>query len=815
MSYAMLSRKSATTPAATTTAKAASSNLRIGEPGDSFEQEADRVADQVIAGGTKLGWSLSRMSMRTPLQRKCSCGGSAGSMGECEECKKKETLQRRAARPATPSAVPSIVHEVLGSPGHTLDHSTRAFFESRFGYDFGHVRIHTDTRAAESASAVNALAYTLGNHIVFSSGHYAPQRSEGRSLLAHELAHVVQQSSASQSREATLLPSGSSAEQEAKIAGSALAEGRTPQISQRVSRAQLSRQEKPGGSTPPPTGSGAPAGASAGPSGGTPPAKTQRLRFDILGADTEVANFLAKAAGLSRDPDLRVTSLEDMITQLENKAPAGSPACVEHISIFNHGMPGYQAVTGEGDKKISAGAGALPGKLPRSGFTLDWLYQPANQARLARLRNVFCCGAEMNWLGCGTAGIIAQGGTRSAQEVKEHPERYGPKFGDRYRDEQDAIAHGANLAGAKFGKITVQSWADATCTSIRAATDFTLWDLKNPASVARVGLGGEFLDIKPSAAGQCACDSASGRVHGTWDPSKGIEYGDNKWKTDLNSFNQAVKPASGPPNPTQITATLVALVRDVVPTLTIPPGLPLATPAVPWVNSTTIGVEGYAFEHMPFCFPADAWKWIAVTPGMIQQTPAYTRTALDHELRHAADMLEAANKFKATHGPPPAAPSGACTPGFQATNSTPFGKYVVDFHDFYSKGLPRDRHLQIYSGSATPNFQKFTPEEKLFWFASMLTAVPSNVSPKDSLPTEPLVNSVFENPLAYEERMRRRFNEQLIETATQFIDGSGKTHEKDLGKAMTLLNHFNSAWKFNMAARALLFEMVKNESKTK
>src|SRR5829696_8406704 len=125
------------------------------------------------------------------LQRKCACGGTPGLDGECAECRKKR-LQRRSTGQAEPSTVPPIVHDVLRSPGQPLDPGTRAFMEPRFGHDFGRVRVHTDTKAAESAQAVNALAYTVGHDVVFGADQYAPRTSEGRRLLAHELVHVVQ-----------------------------------------------------------------------------------------------------------------------------------------------------------------------------------------------------------------------------------------------------------------------------------------------------------------------------------------------------------------------------------------------------------------------------------------------------------------------------------------------------------------------------------------------------------------------------------------------------------------------------------------------
>ena len=113
------------------------------------------------------------------------------------EQKKKDdepVLQRQASGAATVDAVPPVVHDVLQAPGQPLDANTRTFMETRFGHDFGQVRVHTDARAAESAQAVSAVAYTMGRNIVFGAGRFTPGTHEGRRLLAHELTHVVQQS---------------------------------------------------------------------------------------------------------------------------------------------------------------------------------------------------------------------------------------------------------------------------------------------------------------------------------------------------------------------------------------------------------------------------------------------------------------------------------------------------------------------------------------------------------------------------------------------------------------------------------------------
>jgi hypothetical protein len=155
--------------------------LRIGQVNDPFEREADHVADQVM-----------RMPAPGALGA-CACGG------QCPRCQGQkpgeELLQPKRQPPsAVSSEVPAQVPEVLQSPGQVLDTSTRRFMEARFGRDFGDVRVHTDERAAESAHAISAVAYTVGRDIVFGAGHYAPQSSDGRRLLAHELTHTIQQS---------------------------------------------------------------------------------------------------------------------------------------------------------------------------------------------------------------------------------------------------------------------------------------------------------------------------------------------------------------------------------------------------------------------------------------------------------------------------------------------------------------------------------------------------------------------------------------------------------------------------------------------
>ncbi|HEY4030723.1 MAG TPA: DUF4157 domain-containing protein [Caulobacteraceae bacterium] len=105
---------------------------------------------------------------------------------------------RRLTAKAQPSAreaggtAPPVVHQVLAAPGQALDPATNDFMASRFGADFSGVRIHTDARAAESAAAVGAEAYTVGSHVVFGAGRFDTASDGGRRLIAHELAHTLQ-----------------------------------------------------------------------------------------------------------------------------------------------------------------------------------------------------------------------------------------------------------------------------------------------------------------------------------------------------------------------------------------------------------------------------------------------------------------------------------------------------------------------------------------------------------------------------------------------------------------------------------------------
>ena len=211
----------------------------VNNPRDSYEQEADPAADQV-------------MRMQEPrLQRICACGG------DCPKCQTEQSehtherlqIERIATDNPRHSEVPPIVHEVLRSPGQPVDVATRAFMEPRFGHDFSRVRVHADDQAAKSARAVSALAFTVGSDVVFGTGQYLPGTSGGRRLLAHELTHVVQQAS-NPTHETSALridAADSSVEREAERVGEAVskAEANPGSVSLHVDSPVIARAPRP------------------------------------------------------------------------------------------------------------------------------------------------------------------------------------------------------------------------------------------------------------------------------------------------------------------------------------------------------------------------------------------------------------------------------------------------------------------------------------------------------------------------------------------------------------------------------------------
>lgn len=177
--------------------------LNVSDPGDFYEHEADRVAEEVMR-------APGRAEPHT-LQHRCGCEENPAQSYVCDSCRDDQLrIQRRSASSAGDSVrggpahegdakgragvkEAADVHEALLSAGRPLDAETRAFFEPRFGMDLGNVCVHSDAAVGASAKSLNALAYTVGRNIVFGQGQYDAGSRAGRQLLAHELAHVIQQ----------------------------------------------------------------------------------------------------------------------------------------------------------------------------------------------------------------------------------------------------------------------------------------------------------------------------------------------------------------------------------------------------------------------------------------------------------------------------------------------------------------------------------------------------------------------------------------------------------------------------------------------
>ncbi len=188
------------------------SKLKIGQANDKYEQEADRVAEQVMRmpEDTVVRSQLSSVRgedgyiqrQEEPEQKdgrgvqiKLRANNLPQRQQETDFDEEEDFLQAKATSGHTPQVTPNVAANIqnLRGGGLPLPPNQRHFFESYMGQDFSGVRIHTDSKAADTAQTIQAKAFTLGNNIVFNSGQYSHDNQEGKKLLAHELTHVVQQ----------------------------------------------------------------------------------------------------------------------------------------------------------------------------------------------------------------------------------------------------------------------------------------------------------------------------------------------------------------------------------------------------------------------------------------------------------------------------------------------------------------------------------------------------------------------------------------------------------------------------------------------
>jgi hypothetical protein len=223
--------------------------LKIGQPNDKYEQEADRVAEQVMRMSnpqSRVSEQATGKAQTAQVQRKCAeCEEEEEEQiqrkplvskitplvqRQTEEEEKEEEeefiqtkplanqitpiIQRQEEEPfpeeeeeeeilqtkEVPGQTPGVAQDVqkninnLRGSGKPLPESERSFFEQRFGHDFSQVRVHSGSQSARLTNAVNARAFTVGRDVVFGADQYAPETQEGKKILAHELSHVIQQS---------------------------------------------------------------------------------------------------------------------------------------------------------------------------------------------------------------------------------------------------------------------------------------------------------------------------------------------------------------------------------------------------------------------------------------------------------------------------------------------------------------------------------------------------------------------------------------------------------------------------------------------
>ncbi len=176
--------------------------LRIGQPGDKYEQEADAVADRVMKMNQTETMQMQPIEeeeevMQPKLRMQPNEEEEEPIQMKCAECEKEEEMLQPKSDEGS-VATPTIEKQIHSSNGNgiNLPDSTNQFMSSAMGADFSGVKIHTGSNAVQMNRQLQARAFTYGSNIYFNSGEYNPESSGGKSLLAHELTHVVQQGSA-------------------------------------------------------------------------------------------------------------------------------------------------------------------------------------------------------------------------------------------------------------------------------------------------------------------------------------------------------------------------------------------------------------------------------------------------------------------------------------------------------------------------------------------------------------------------------------------------------------------------------------------
>lgn len=808
--------------------KLAKTNTNEGNQATSSQRRAvDRPRSSVIAAALPNlqnsygNLFVQRLLNGAAVQRKCACNSPAASSGACTKCDEQRYLvQRQARAQAENTALPHFIQVALRASGQPLDPVTRAFMERRFGYDFNSVRIHTDMHADQSSQRLNAYAYTLGRDIFFSAGQYQPHSRSGRRLLAHELAHVIQQKHSPSTIKTYSPVASGAAEREADlISEQVVAERPVAAIRQPVFPGQLASAPK----SPAATG-----------------VKAERLEIDVLGADTSLSNVDVRAAAMAIGTDIRVTSIEDMVGKLTALVgPEKGNRCVGRLVVWNHGRPGEQIIAGFANELRKPGKPDEYLNFPFKAFTADWLFLSAHQSTLHRLRQLLCCDAQIEWRGCAVAGISAEGGVRSPQEIKESFERY-ERFGDVYQDAPDVARHKGSLLGATFGAVMIQNWADATCATIRASNEVIVTDRKNPG-FSRVWPGGKFIETRPREAAHCRCDARQ-QLTSDWhieaekrfniqetmeqfrkfyrldadkpeDRRKLEFYYD--WHIHLSHFRTLASMRNRAHYTEAKQAVLKAIINDAASGLTIPPGLPVKD-VDPWTIILPENVKmslthsGEFLPHLMICYPDNCWRWMVFTQHLASASPTFVRSALAHEMLHADDNWQAYQKYRTeyrrTHqGREPEIKRDLCQPGKKTEveeSADAFGEYFRGYRDFYKRLQNASAHIDIYFRMTEHDFDRWTDREKVDWFRGVLNEFPPDASAAESA-AERKINDIFTRNSPDERTLRENLaitlEEQLRDKFITSFD-----------KAFALLEHFKPIWRIMPDKRwTFIYELKK------
>lgn len=302
--------------------------LKISEPGDAYELEADRVADEVMRKPDAASPEKARVTpLTSPTQihracAQCDAQGGAASHVEDDEDRQDELqlwAKRNSQVTESPGGVDGRIAALRGG-GEMLGERERAYFEPRFGVDLGGVRIHTGANAAPAAGAVNALAFTAGSDIIFGAGQYRPDTESGARLLAHELTHVVQQGSASPSGKSSSAMTGSSA-----IASGSISRTPAPVLQRRTAADDEEFAGILDAERPPPRRTGARRVATPNPTATPPPSPVAPPGPGSFAPLTGAALTDRQAHGLSTDAGPMIGEIESELFPTGGANPPCTP----------------------------------------------------------------------------------------------------------------------------------------------------------------------------------------------------------------------------------------------------------------------------------------------------------------------------------------------------------------------------------------------------------------------------------------------------------------------------------------------------------